>query len=143
MNHPNAQTVQESQLTGTTGPEQLPVLYSRRAIEGFSFGMLPLWGAVMFAMNLRRLNRSDGVLPATLFGTGYLVAVIYLTESVAPKIPIHLWNGVGALIMRYAFWNKFIGKNVKFEKRKIWVPLLIAVVISTFFIWIFLASKSQ
>jgi hypothetical protein len=121
--------------------EQQPELYSKKAIEVFSVLVAPIFGSVMFAMNLKRLNRSEGIIPVISFGVLYFAFVIYFGENVSDKVPVHIWNGGGTLVFHYYFWKKYIGDEVKFRKRKTWKPIILTTFIIVFFVWIALLNK--
>jgi len=96
--------------------EQEAELYSQKAIDGFSLLMAPIFGSVMFAMNLKRLNKTEGVYPVITFGVGYFIFTIYFSENVSDKIPVHLWNAVGSLALHYYFWKNILVTKLNFEK---------------------------
>lgn len=143
MNDANNLSIESASLVGTTGFEQEPILYSRKAIDWFSIIMAPLFGCVMLAMNIRSLDRSEGIIPVLSFGISYFLFVILINELVTPMIPVHLWNGIGVVFLHYRFWKRYIGDDQRFQKRSIWKPLVVAILISAFFIWVIIISGTE
>ena len=112
--------------------ETAPLLYSKRAIWGFTFFFGALVGSILLTINLDR-NRYKGTLPVLLFGfiasfgLGFLV-----TNYIEPQGRlIFIFNGFAALILNELFWNKYIGKETQFRRRSIKVPLAIGLTFIT------------
>ncbi|MEJ2637077.1 MAG: hypothetical protein P8184_17540 [Calditrichia bacterium] len=105
-------------------------LYSERAIWFFSVAMLPLFGSILFSMNLYRLGKNKFISPIILFGIIWLaLALTFLPRP--PRMPVvYIFNGFGCLAFQYFFWPKFVGKEFKYRRRPIWVPLVIAILIT-------------
>jgi hypothetical protein len=111
-----------------------PELYSQQAIWGFSFLMAPIYGSILMSMNFKRIDKTKFILPVIVFGIlWYALAVIILPEK-SQTSTVYLFNMVGGSILIYFVWPKFIGKEFKYRKRRILVPVIIAAVISAFFI---------
>ncbi|MBC8047077.1 MAG: hypothetical protein H7Y00_09805 [Fimbriimonadaceae bacterium] len=112
-------------------------LYSQMAILGFSLFFSPLTGGILLAINVFKVNKK-GVLPVIIFSVLYTL----LQGYAAIKIPTGNFISIllpvaGAIILSDVLWKKYIGKGVKFEKRSIVVPLVIALIIFIPIIYLF------
>jgi hypothetical protein len=54
-----------------------------------------------------------------------------LTQFPGHPILIVIFNITGAMILQL-FWNKYIGKDVQYHARPIWVPLIIGLILVVF-----------
>lgn len=108
--------------------ENLPKLFSVRAIFLFSIVFSTFFASILMAFNLRELNQKKAILPLVSFGFIYTATIASISQhlaSAALVLAIAL-NIVGAFLIVHFFWNNYIG-NVKFEKRSITTPLLIGI----------------
>lgn len=117
-----------------------PTLYSDRVIYTFSILFSVVYGAILFAFNLKEVNKRKGILPVILFSLIYVVFTVYILDY----LQIGTWgtfllNAIGALIINTLFWSNYIGKSVKYNKRSYTKPLIIALLIfiplALFLIW--------
>ena len=121
--------------------ESLPLLFSKRDIIFFSFLFSILFGAVLMVMNLRSLKKPEGVIPVISISFSYLISVIlvvkYLESYFHSKLPgSYLFSFLGAwLILDYA-WDKYIGEEIKYQKRGRVIPLIVGVFISAIYLFI-------
>jgi len=114
-----------------------PEFYSLNAIWGFSIFFSPLFSAVLMSMNLNKINRSKYILPVILFGIlWYVLSMIILPIESSGAGIIYLWNAIGGLFFLYLFWPKFIGKDLKYRKRSIWIPLIIGIILIIVFVYV-------
>ena len=111
---------QDASLTPGTDP----LLHSKRAVDWFSILVTPLFGCPMLAMNLKRMNRSKGIMPVLSFGLSFSL-FIYLATELVPIFPVFIWNGIGAVCIHDRLWNRYIGHILAFTKGPIWKPLII------------------
>jgi len=118
--------------------DKIEVYYSKSAIVGFSIFIATLFGAVLFAINVRK-NKTHAVI-VTLFGVAYMVLISYVVTLPPEKIPFlsYLLNAVGGFILTGIFWPMYIGKNVKYRSREIWGPLLVAIAVTLFYVFFIL-----
>ena len=117
-----------------------PEYYSQGAIYVFSILFSVLFGAVMLAINLKNAGKKWGW--PILFGLIYTVGTVFLgdllpTSSTGFTLVI---NGIGVTIMYQLFWNKNIGKDIKYRAKPIWIPLIIALVITIPLIYLAIQS---
>jgi hypothetical protein len=108
---------------------QAPILYSRAAVWGFSIVMTPMFGSVLFSMNLVRVGRMRHIFPTVLFGFLWFFAGTLLVLRFGQASFIPFWDGLGGAGFQYYFWPRLIGKDRKYLARSIWGPLLVSVLI--------------
>jgi hypothetical protein len=110
-------------------------LYSRKSIDWLTFAFGPLFGSILLTINLINIKKKKGIILVLLFGLIYLCAENYILYYVIDgNFPFknslrYLFNIVGAFILHTIFWNLLIGKEIKYRKKPILIPLIIGVVI--------------
>ena len=106
-----------------------PVYYSHRAIWGFSVFFTVIFGAVLLSANLKG-NRSARW-SVIGFGVLYTAAAVVVLNLVERNTGLTVFmNGLGAWLMTSFFWNKYIGKDVKYQAKSIRKPLVISSIIT-------------
>ncbi|MEZ5013540.1 MAG: hypothetical protein R2794_04550 [Chitinophagales bacterium] len=115
----------------------LPVFYSQTAILAFTIFFSPIFGGTLLAMNVSRIHKK-AVWPIVIFSiiftafSGYVGYVTPQGSIVTLLIPI-----AGALLLSEFMWNRYIGKNVRYQRRSIFIPLVIALIITLPLIYFF------
>jgi hypothetical protein len=85
-------------------------------------------------INLRELKKPEGVVPTITFSIGYFALITlgfdFLESYFHTKLQFsYLVSFLGAWLILELIWNKYIGKEIKYRKRKIGVPLAIGIII--------------
>ena len=112
--------------------ENSPTLYSDRVIYTFSILFSVIFGGVLFAINLKAVNKKEGIVPVTIFSILYTAVSIYILNLVNfGATGAAIFGGIGALIINSVFWKKYIGKDVLYHKKSYVKPLIIALIIFT------------
>lgn len=95
-----------------------PVLYSKRVILLFSAIFSTIFGAVLLIANMKQTNNQKGKNQVLIFGILYTIACLLIINmfDTASNLTI-IFNLVGAAILNEIFWNKFIGKDFKYNKK--------------------------
>jgi hypothetical protein len=107
-----------------------PAFYSKRAIYVFSILFSVLFGSVMLAINVAKIEKMGKALLVVLFGLGYTACTIILASLLNLPNASGIFAGmIGGYIMNAFFWNKYIGKETLYRLKPIWVPLGIALAI--------------
>jgi len=108
-----------------------PDLYSQTVILAFTIFFSPLFGGIMLAMNVWKVNKK-AVWQVILFSVVFTAFAGYLSYYIlAPgSFAAILIRIGGALVLSELLWNHLIGKGVAYNKRKIIVPLIIALLIT-------------
>ena len=113
-----------------------PKIYSKRAIWGFSFFFTSIFGGVLLMQNLRDIDRKKEANIVLLFSIVYTALTIYIVNI--PENPTsslsYLCNIIGGLILSEYFYKKYFPNDEPYEKKKIWKPLIISILISIPFI---------
>ncbi|HVW14887.1 MAG TPA: hypothetical protein VHB54_13715 [Mucilaginibacter sp.] len=107
-----------------------PSFYSRRNIFIFAFLFGTLFGSIMLAMNINKTAnpaRMVGVLFFGFFYTIFQAVVVEATGSNAINLALLV---IGAVILQSFFWKRYIGDTTFYRVRPIWVPLVIAILLS-------------
>ncbi len=130
-----ARIVVEEAIVVNDPPEEakvvLPTLYSQTVILAFTIFFSPLFGGIMLAMNVWRVNKK-AVWQVILFSLVFTTFAGYITYYILPpgSFAAILIRIGGALILSELLWNHLIGKGYKYDKRKIIIPLIIALLIT-------------
>ncbi|MET4107325.1 hypothetical protein [Hymenobacter sp. UYP22] len=116
---------EQAQQAETETPEDGPLLYSPTAITVFSLCVSPVVGAVLLAINLRRLQRVGATGRLVLFVLAYLAVRLLLVAS--GQLVLALIAEVGA-VLAYSlwFWPRYIRVS-QFQSRN-WAVLFLACV---------------
>jgi hypothetical protein len=108
-----------------------PLLYSKRAIWGFSVFFTVIFGAVLLASNID--SKRKWIVLA--FGIGYTAISILILNQIPRNTSLTLLiNTAGGLGLTTTFWDKYVGKETKFRAKPIWKPLIISILISIPFV---------
>ena len=122
-------------------PKDLPKLYSKRVIYAFSIIFSTLFGTVLLMSNLKRTGNKKGWYEVLIFGIIYTAGLLITAASMNMETNIGLpLNVIGALILNEYFWNRYIGKETKFEKKKWHKPAIISLVITLPLIYVILTA---
>ena len=104
-----------------------PVLYSKRAIQGFTIFFSTLFGAVLLMSNLKKMNKPKARVEVLVFGISYTFLTIILLDYLPKTFFLTiLFNLVGYAVLVEYFWNKNLGKELQHQKKQISKPLIIS-----------------
>jgi hypothetical protein len=128
--------------------ENLPTLYSDRVIYIFSILFSVIFGGILFARNLKEVDKKIGIYPVIIFSVLYTALSIYILNLINAGSPgTFVLGAIGALVINNVFWNKYIGKDIKYHKKSYKKPLIIALAIFTpilaFIIWATIVAGPQ
>ena len=117
-----------------------PQLYSRKAINIFSVLFSVLFGGILLAINLKKVNNKKAIFPVLIYSVVYTGLMIYILNLIPGKggsTPFTLaLNLLGAIVLYNYFWGKYIGKEFQYRTKPIWKPLIIAIIIFSFLLWV-------
>ena len=123
----------------------LPKIYSSKAILGFSVFMSSLFGGILLYINLRNLKKNKEaniVLVISIILTLLTYFVMSIPEN--PKSSLaYLCGFIGGGILSYFLVPKYIPNEEDFPKKQIWKPLIIALLIVIVFISLIIFSNEQ
>jgi hypothetical protein len=104
-----------------------PILYSKRAIQGFTIFFSTLFGAVLLMSNLKKMNKPKARVEVLVFGISYTFLTIILLDYLPKTFFLTiLFNLVGYAILVEYYWNKNLGKELQHQKKQISKPLIIS-----------------
>jgi len=116
-----------------------PRLYSKRVIYVFCVLFAVVFGGVLFIRNLRTLHIEKPVKIIRAYIILYTAFTIIVVSSFPTVRFGLLFNILGAIPFYSFFWKKYIGDDLKYQKKSYTKPLLISLlIISPFIITIFL-----
>jgi hypothetical protein len=130
----NEISVQEKKQNSTNTNENsvealaLPILYSKKAIQGFTIFFSTLFGAILLMSNLKKMNKPKARIEVFVFGIVYTIATIVLLNYLPKTFFLTLiFNIVGYAILIEYYWNNNLGKEFEHQKKQIKKPLIISV----------------
>ncbi|QNF32713.1 hypothetical protein HUW51_08205 [Adhaeribacter swui] len=109
--------------------EEVSQLYTPNAIVGFSIFFSLLFGAMLLVTNIRELGNRKGSWIVVGFGIAYMALEVVLFQLYRSSTLTLGLNLIGALILNFYFWPKYIGFNQGYEAKPIWRALLISILI--------------
>jgi hypothetical protein len=132
-------TIEQIEITEET---TYPKIYSSRAIWGFSIIFSSIFGGVLLMQNLKDTGRKKEGNLILLYSIIFTILTIYIVNL--PEKPISngafLCNMVGGGILSYYFQKKYFPNEESYEKKTIWKPLIISIVITIPFVWALIYS---
>ena len=111
---------------------EAPELYSKRVITMFSAIFSAIFGAVLMMHNFKEVGNSKARNQVLVFGILYTIASILIINAL--NIQAIALNFTGAAILTEFFWNKKLGKEIKYRKRSWIKPAIISVIITIPFV---------
>jgi len=111
---------------------EAPELYSKRVITMFSAIFSAIFGAVLMMHNFKEVGNSKARNQVLVFGILYTIASILIINAL--NIQAIALNFTGAAILTEFFWNKQLGKEIKYRKRSWIKPAIISVIITIPFV---------
>ena len=97
-----------------------PILYSKRAIQGFTIFFSTLFGAVLLMSNLKKMNKPKARVEVLVFGISYTFLTIILLDYLPKTFFLTiLFNLVGYAVLVEYFWNKNLGNELQHQKKQI------------------------
>ena len=108
----------------------LPNLYSKKTIQGFAIFFSTIFGAFLLMQNLKEMKKPKARIEVLSFGILFTIVSVTLLNYLPKTLftPL-LFNLTGYLILIHFFWNRDLGKDLKYTKKNIWNPLRYAILI--------------
>ena len=126
---------EEKKKSFVTDDLEAPELHSKRVITIFAAIFSTIFGAVLMMQNFKEVGNNKARNQVLVFGILYTIASILIINAlnIQANLAIVL-NFGGAAILTEFFWNKQLGKEIKYRKRS-WVkPAIISVIITIPFV---------
>jgi hypothetical protein len=109
---------------------QLPDLYSKKSIQGFAIFFSTIFATFLLMQNFKEMKKPKARIEVLSFGIIFtIVSVILLNYLPKTLFTSLLFNLTGYLILIQFFWNKELGKDLKYKKKNIWKPLSYSILI--------------
>ena len=126
----------------TLNTESKQKIYSKKAIWGFSVIFTSIFGGVLLFQNLKDIGKKKEANLILLYSILYTIVTIYLVNIPdKPKSGISfMCNMVGGYILSEYFFNKYFLNPDDYDKKKIWKPLIISILIIIPFIFVLIYS---
>lgn len=112
-------------------------VYSKVAIKGFSFFFATVFGGVLLFRNLKSIGKHKDawiVLSFSILYTALSIFVVNIPERPQTSVT-YLLNLLGGYFLAEYFFKKHMGEERDYEKKKIWKPLIISILITIPLIW--------
>ena len=123
----------------------LPKIYSKKAILGFSVFMSSLFGGILLYINLKDLKKDKEA--NIVLGVSILLTILtYFVMSIPenPKSSLaYLCGFIGGGILSYFFVTKYIPNEESHPKKQIWKPLIIATIITVVYVSLMIFANEQ
>ena len=108
----------------------LPVLYSKKAIQGFTIFFTTIFGAVLLMYNLKEMNKLKERNQVLIFGIVFTILSAILLNYLPKMIfTTLLFNLIGYAVLIEFFWKNNIEKELEYAKKEVWKPLKISIII--------------
>lgn len=111
-----------------------PELYSELAVLGFSIFVTPLFGAILLSMNLKRVQNISSIPLVLGFGILWYAFTLYVVPDGASVFQVLLLNAIGGAPLVYVLWPGVLGKGLKYRRRPVLIPIIIAALVYALFI---------
>lgn len=121
---------------------ETPILYSKKAILGFSIFFSSLFGAILLMSNLKEMNKPKARMQVLVFGITYVIFSSFILNYFPRMYFISIiFNIIGYAILVEYFWNKNLGKDFEHKKKQIWKPLIISLLFSLIMIFTLISNN--
>ena len=114
-----------------------PLLHGKVSIFIFTVLLSSFFGSLLYSQNLKKIGRRKDIAPTIIFGLlwNFLCSKL-LTEFSLTNVGIRLFvpNIIAALIFITAIWNYHFKEVESYNRRTIWVPLIIVILVYGTFI---------
>lgn len=130
--------MEESHVDISTSNEHTEVkIYTKNAIKGFAFFFTTIFGGVLLYSNLMGIGKPKEARISLFFSMLYTGLSMYLVNIPdRPQTSItYLLNLIGGVILTEYFYKTHMGETDGFEKKKIWKPLIISLLITIPLFW--------
>lgn len=86
-------------------------------------------------INLNKTETKKGIVTVVIFGVLYTVLQFYLSTFMRSTTALtYILNAIGAYMLNYFFWKRYIGTDTKYRAKPVWVPSIIGVLITALII---------
>jgi hypothetical protein len=125
--------LEETKYLAQIEKDNLPTLYSDKAILLFCILFTPIAGSILFTINLRTIDGARKSIKVILFGiiyTALTILIIFITPKSSIRPLGFFLNILGGFIITIYYGLKFYPKDLRYNNKPIWKPLAFAFLIS-------------
>lgn len=130
MENNNIQIIENSEIEKIDNPK----IYSKGAIWSFSFLFSAIFGAVLLMQNLKDIGKKKEANKILLYSIIYTIVSITIANMFSNNSIAMLFNIIGGLALSEVSFRIHFPDGDKFEKKPIWKPLIISIIIMIPFI---------
>lgn len=106
-------------------------IYSKKAIYGFSVFFSSIFGGILLMQNLKDIGKRKEAKEVLIVSIVITILTILISNSINAKSSgALLCNIIGGLLFSEFYFHKYLPKHEGYEKKKIWKPLVISIVIT-------------
>ena len=133
------QTETEDKLEGLIKP----MIYSKRVIYVFSIFFSSIFGGILLMQNLKDIGKKKEANVVLLVSILLTVSTIIIANIIKGRSIALICNIGGAAVLSEYFYKKYFPDEIDYEKKKIWKPLIIGIVVSVIFILFIFWAQDQ
>jgi hypothetical protein len=138
-------SISEEVLDNNESPFQelvLPILYSKKTIQGFTILFSTIFGVALLMSNLKAMNKPKARIEVLVFGIIYTLFTTVLLNYLPKMFFITLlFNIIGYAVLTEYYWNKNLGRNLQHRKKEIWKPLIISISITVLLVFLLFSPQ--
>ncbi len=111
--------------------ESKPKLYNKGVIIAFSLLLTTFFGALLLSFNLIETHKKKGIINVILFCVVWNLLMVRLLGKIIDNTLVNfgITNLSGGIIIALLFWKIYLKEIVDFERKKVWLPLILLVII--------------
>jgi hypothetical protein len=115
----------------TSSGEEKPKIYVKGVVFIFSVLLSTLFGALLFAQNLKETGRKIEIFNVLLFAIFWNTLLLKMLGKIIPNalMVYGITNVLGGLLLIFPFWNYYLKEVVDYDRRKVWGPIIVFVVL--------------
>lgn len=121
--------------------ENVPVLYSRKAIYFFTVFCSVFFGGTLMFLNLRKMKNKQGQISVAIYSILYgVISWTILGQFERNTIATLIVSMIGSFPLYNFFWEKYVGRETEYKAKSIWIPLTIALIFFALFMIVYLSN---
>lgn len=107
-------------------------IYSKKVVWAFSVFFTSIFGGILLMQNLKEAGNKKAAYLILFYSVIFTVVTAVIVDSLkvnSSMLPI-MGNMIGGAILSEYFFQKYFPNHESYEKKKIWKPLIISLLIS-------------
>ena len=139
MEDDNIQIIENTEIEKINNPK----IYSKGAIWSFSFLFSAIFGAVLLMQNLKDIGKKKEGNKILLYSIIFTIFSIIVAEMFSNNSLAMLSNIIGGLALSEVSFRIHFPNSDEFEKKPIWKPLIIAIILMILFTVLAIYSREN